>query len=122
MGASAPTIAAEISALLTSIRDKVFGPAPALPVVQSAAAKLQWLGDKFNVQQNDLLNRVLQNGAKYVDNANNGNINVFMQRPDGPGFIRVTLDPTQQRVISAGLNQANDVLRGITSGRFTPLP
>jgi hypothetical protein len=65
---------------------------------------------------------VLKSGARYVDTANGGNINVFMARPDGSGFIRVTLDPSGQRMISAGLNTAGNVTNGIANGRFVPVP
>ena len=60
-----------------------------------------------------------------VDNLarNAGNINAIIPRPDGAsGFVRVTLDPSGSRIISAGLQTANMVKNGIESGRFTPIP
>jgi hypothetical protein len=91
----------------------------ALPVVEGAVPKIASLASRYG---EGIENRVLTNGTRYVDTANGGNINAFMPRPDGPGFIRVTLDPTGQRVISAGLNTAGNVTNGIANGRFVPVP
>lgn len=93
-----------------------------LPVVVSAIPKLQALAEKFGTSASQLANRVLLQGTRLVDNleGNAGNINVILQRPDGAsGFIRVTLDPTQTRIISAGQMTANMVANGLRSGRFT---
>lgn len=65
---------------------------------------------------------MLANGVRYTDSAHGGNINVFPARPDGSGFIRITLDPSGQRIISAGLNTAGNVKNGIANGRFVPIP
>ena len=68
-------------------------------------------------------NRAITQGVKLVDNleANAGNINSLPPRLDGVrGFIRVTLDPTQSHIISAGLQSAGQVLNGLKNGRFTP--
>jgi len=92
------------------------------PAVQSAVPKLADLATKFQTTSPALLRNVLQNGTRFADTLNKSNINVFLQRPDSTGFIRVTLDPTGQRVISSGLNQARDVASGIASGRFVPFP
>ncbi len=74
-------------------------------------------------QIGNLLYRVSIFGNWYVDKANNDNVNIFLSRPDYvdvPGYIRVTIDPTRQRIISAGLNKYRDVQRGIETGRFIP--
>ena len=94
-----------------------------LPAVPTAIAKLQTLGEKFGVSATQLANRAITSGMKLVDNAeaNAGNINALLPRLDGvSGWIRVTLDPTQSRIISAGLQSANQVINGLKSGRFTP--
>jgi hypothetical protein len=89
-----------------------------LPVVTGAVPKIADLTSRYG---EGIIDDVLQNGTRYVDNGNDGNINVFMQRPDSAGYIRVTLDPTSQRIISAGLNKVNDVVNGIANGRFVPI-
>jgi RHS repeat-associated protein len=93
-----------------------------IPVVLGAQPKITELALKFKMTVDELISTVMTNGARYLDTANSGNINIFLQRPDGPGFIRLTLDPTGQRIISAGLNQAKDVINGIENGRFIPIP
>ena len=55
---------------------------------------------------------------KLVDNLNNGNINVIQDV--GGKLVRITLDPSGQRIISAGYVQARNVANSIASGRFTP--
>ena len=93
-----------------------------LPAVPGAIAKLQELGNKFGVSATEIANRAITQGTRLVDNLerNAGNINALIPRIDGQaGFIRVTLDPTQTRIISAGLNSVNQVLNGLQSGRFT---
>ncbi len=92
-----------------------------LPVVASAAAKLDALAQKFGTSGEEIMNDVLSTGQRFVDVANKGNINVLMGRPDGlSGFVRVTLDPKSQTVISAGLMRANQVANAIANGRLRP--
>jgi RHS repeat-associated protein len=104
---------------------EVLGPGAAggasLPIVASAQSKLQWVADKFHTTPKALLEDVLQRGDKYVDLANKGNVNVLLLRPDGAGYIRVTLDPSQSKVISAGLMRASQVADAIANGRFSAL-
>lgn len=87
--------------------------APLLPVVQSAIDKLQRLG--ISVEQ---ANAIVRSPAsqKLIDNANGGNINVIQEV--GGKLIRITTDPSGQRIISAGIIRANQVTNGIASGRF----
>jgi uncharacterized membrane protein affecting hemolysin expression len=88
--------------------------------VASAQDKLAALEGQFGVASSNIV-QMAMNGARYVDNANGGNINALLARPDGAaGFIRVTFDPNFQRVISAGLMRANQVTNAIANGRFTP--
>ena len=96
-----------------------------LPAAGSAMGKLEQLGGKFGVSPIDLANRAVTTGTRFVDNLarNAGNINAIIPRPDGAsGFVRVTLDPSGSRIISAGLQTASMVRNGIESGRFTPIP
>jgi RHS repeat-associated protein len=89
--------------------------APLLPAVPSAIQKLEKLG--LSLQQ---ANAIIQSPAsqKLIDNANGGNINVIQEI--GGKLVRVTLDPTGQRIISAGIVRANSITNGIANGRFTP--
>ena len=93
-----------------------------IPIVGSAAPKLEALADRFGTTSSNIVNTALTTGKRLIDNANGGNINALIPRLDGAsGFIRVTLDPAGQQVISAGLMRANQVANGIASGRFTPV-
>jgi hypothetical protein len=95
-----------------------------LPAAGSAIGKLETLGEKFGVSPVELANKAINTGTRMIDNLakNAGNINSIIPRPDGAnGFVRVTLDPTGSRIISAGLQTANQVANGIESGRFTPI-
>lgn len=89
--------------------------APLLPVVPSAIDKLKKIG--VSVQQ---ANQIVNSPAsqKLVDNLNGGNIN-FTQTVNG-SLVRITTDPTGQRIISAGTMRANQITNGIANGRFTP--
>jgi hypothetical protein len=94
-----------------------------LPVAAGAIAKLEALADKFGTTATAIANQAITQGTRLIDNleANAGNVNAIIPRLDGAnGFIRVTLDPSQSRIISAGLQSANQVTNGIASGRFTP--
>jgi RHS repeat-associated protein len=87
-----------------------------LPAVPSAIDKLQKLG--ISVQQaNEII--ASPTAQKFIDKANSGNINVLQEM--GGKIIRVTLDPTASRIISAGIVQSRNVTNSIASGRFTPL-
>ncbi|MGE3821412.1 MAG: hypothetical protein AB7I30_18540 [Isosphaeraceae bacterium] len=88
-------------------------------MVEGAGPKIASLTSRYG---EGIESEVLKSGARYVDTANGGNVNVFMPRPDGSGFIRVTLDPSGERIISAGLNTAGNVTNGIANGRFVPVP
>jgi RHS repeat-associated protein len=88
--------------------------APLLPAVPSAIEKLQKLGILL-----ERANAIVQSPAsqKLVDNANGGNINVIQEV--GGKLVRITTDPTGQRIISAGIVRANSITNGIANGRFT---
>lgn len=87
--------------------------APLLPAVPSAIDKLRNLG--ISLEQ---ANAIVQSptSQKLIDKANGGNINVI-QEISGK-LMRITLDPTGQRIISAGIVRANQITNGIANGRF----
>lgn len=98
-----------------------FVPKIGLPVVKSAQGKLGSLAERFGRSSDNILEQGLK-GRRFRDLDNSGNINVFSPRPDGKsGFLRITLYPKGERVISVGLNKVRDVNRGIDRGRFNPL-
>lgn len=88
--------------------------APLLPAVPSAIQKLQKLG--LTLQE---ANEIVRSPAtqKLIDNSNSGNINCIQQV--GGKLIRITTDPSGQRITSAGYVQARNVANSIASGRFT---
>jgi RHS repeat-associated protein len=88
--------------------------APLLPVVPSAIDKLQKLGISP-----ERASAIVQSPAsqKLIDNANNGNINHVQEV--GGKLIRITTDPSGQRIISAGMMRANQITNGIAKGRYT---
>jgi len=88
---------------------------PLLPAVPSALEKLQKLGLTLQKAQEIVASPASQ---KLIDNLNSKNINVI--QTEGDKVIRITLDPTGERIISAGMMRANQVANGISSGRFTP--
>ncbi len=97
---------------LTSL---AIGGAPLLPAVPGAVAKLQGIG--LTIQQ---ASEIVTNPAsqRLIDRANSNNINVIKQV--GDRLVRITLDPTGQRIISAGYIQARNIANSIASGRFIP--
>jgi RHS repeat-associated protein len=97
---------------------------PMLPAVPHAISGLETLADKFGVPASQIANQAITSGTRMVDNLarNAGNVNAIIPRLDGAsGWIRVTLDPSQSRIISAGLQTARQVSNGLLSGRFTLL-
>ena len=85
-----------------------------LPAVPSALQKLQNLGISLQQAKAIIDNPTTQ---ELVDNANGGNINYVADI--GGKLVRITTDPTGQRIISAGRMRANQVANGIANGRFT---
>jgi RHS repeat-associated protein len=93
-----------------------------LPAAGSAIAKLETYGEKFGISPAVLGNQALAWGTRMTDNLarNAGNVNVIIPRPDGvSGFFRITLDPSESIIISAGIQSVNMVRNGLASGRFT---
>jgi RHS repeat-associated protein len=96
--------------LTTSGLQTAAAAAPLLPAVPSALEKLQKIG--LTLEQ---ANAIIQSPAtqKLIDNANNGNINCVQQV--GDKVIRITTDPTGQRIISAGYMRANSIVNGLAT-------
>ena len=93
-----------------------------LPIVGSAIPKLTQLADKFGGTADELATTVLANGQRFTDMANQGYTNILMARPDGvAGFLRITVDPRTEEIVSAGMMRAGQVANGIASGRLVPL-
>ena len=88
------------------------------PTSFSGSVKLADLGRRFSTPVTALVRDVLNNGIRFLDQST-GNINVWLQK-DGY-FVRITLDPSGSRIISAGLNRLRDIFGGIERGRFIPL-
>jgi len=99
----------------TSITTLGIGAIPILPAVPTAIDKLQRIG--LTVAQASRMATSLSS-QKFVDTANSNNINVIQQV--GDKLVRITLDPTGQRIISAGYVQARNVANSVASGRFIP--
>jgi hypothetical protein len=96
--------------------------APMLPIIPSAMGKLEWLAEKFGGSAVGIANRAVTQGTRLIDKGNKCNVNCLIPRPDGAaGWLRVTLDPSQSKVISAGLQSVNQVTNGLAKGRFTPV-
>lgn len=102
------------AAALTVGRGLLMGGAALLPAVPSAIQKLQNLGVSLSEANELIENPTTQ---KLIDNANGGNINYVADV--GGKLVRITTDPTGQRIISAGIMRANQVANGIANGRFT---
>ncbi len=103
------------AATVTTVGVTVAKVAPLLPAVAGALEKLQKLG--ISVEE---ANAIVESptSQKLIDNLNNGNINVIQDV--GGKLVRITLDPSGQRIISAGLVRANQITNGIANGRFVP--
>lgn len=70
-------------------------------------------------QDNNFLQQA-QKGTAYLDNST-GNINIFSKIGDTAKYTRTTLNPEGNRIISAGINTARNVMNGISKGRFTQI-
>lgn len=86
---------------------------PLLPAVPGAVEKLQRIG--LSVSKASQIATSLTS-QRLIDKANGNNINVIKQL--GDQLIRITLDPTGQRIISAGRIQERNIINSIAAGRF----
>ena len=103
------------SAALAWGRGVYYAAAGLLPAVPSAIQKLQNIGLSLS-KANELIESPTT--QKLIDTANNGNINYIANV--GEKLVRITTDPTGQRIISAGYVQARNIANSIASGRFKP--
>jgi hypothetical protein len=117
LGLAAPAAAA---AMTTSVSTaEVAAAGQGLGMAGSAVSRLGSLAAKFGTTGGNIVNQAVTSGTRMIDTANRGNVNAVIPRLDGAsGFIRVTLNPEQNKIISAGLQSANMVVNGIKSGRF----
>jgi RHS repeat-associated protein len=97
----------------TTLTSLAIASTPLLPAVPSAITKLQRLG--VSLQQAAQI-VASPDSQKLIDTANGNNINVIQQV--GDKLVRITLDPTGRRIISAGYIQGRNVANSIASGRF----
>ena len=91
-----------------------------LPRVTSATQKIIERGPNAGINGINNFLQQAQQGTAYLDKTTN-NINIFSKIPDGTKYLRVTLNPEMNRIISAGINTARNVANGISSGRFTQI-
>ena len=92
------------------------------PIVKGAINKLEKVADEVGQTSAEILKKASTEGIGLIDNLNNGNINVIFQKSSdmAAGFVRVTLNPAAEKIISAGTMRFNQVWNGIVSGRFNP--
>lgn len=112
--AFAPEIVTGAGTAFETGRSLYYAAAGILPAVPSAVEKLQRLGISLS-EANEILDN--PSTQRFVDNANGGNINHFLNV--GGKIIRITTDPAGRRIISAGIVQARNIANGIATGRFT---
>ena len=110
--ASVATASAVTGSTLTTL---AIGSAPLLPAVQGAVVKLQRIGLSLRQAAEIVANPGSQ---RFIDKANGNTINVIAQV--GDKLVRITLDPSGQRIISAGYVQARNIANSVASGRFIP--
>jgi hypothetical protein len=70
--------------------------------------------------QQEILSQVSQSTARFIDTANNGNINTYASKLTNGELIRVTTNPEGDAIISAGTAKINGLKNDISSGRFVP--
>jgi len=90
-------------------------------IVPSALTKLQTVSNKIGKSVDSILQQASQSKSVFTDTRpdNYGNVNVFFQNPVNSNYlIRVTLDPTLNRIISAGFDRINQVTNWINDSRL----
>lgn len=89
-----------------------------MKLIGSAEAKLSKLSSQFGKTSGEILEYVQQNGRPLLDTVS-GNINYVAKKfGDAEGYIRITAEPTLNRIISAGQNTVRNIVNGIEKGRF----
>ena len=93
----------------------VVTPLSKLNIVPGAASKLNKVSGVTKMGVQDILSQASRSAIKFTDQANSNNINIFVEiANDANKMIRVTLDPGQNKIISAGFNQVKNVANNIT--------
>jgi RHS repeat-associated protein len=101
-----------------------YGEGKSLEIAGSAVGKLEALAGKFETKGSELVGRAVESGQAYLDVrvGNEGNLNLFIPRPDGKtGLLRITLDPSKTKVVSAGYAKLKDVAKAVKSGGLLPV-
>ena len=91
-----------------------------LPRVVSATEKMVERGSNVGIKGINNFLQQAKKGTAYMDNST-GNINIFSKIGDTAKYTRTTLNPEGNKIISAGINTAKNVINGISKGRFTPI-
>ncbi len=84
-------------------------------------AKLQEVSTKISKGINYIIKRASKSKSVFIDlrPENYGNVNVFFENPaNSEKLIRVTLDPTLDKIISAGFARINQVTSWISEGQI----
>ena len=84
-------------------------------------AKLENAANLQRITVDEILEQASKSDLRYIDMANDANINIYMRKVSGSGFIRVTTNPKGTKIISSGLNQERNVINGIQNGRLIKL-
>lgn len=98
------------------------GPLESLTILGSAATKLDRVASILGVESIEILRAaetggtVLRESGTVVRNA--GNLNVYLKIPGLDRYVRITTNPTGERIISAGFNSVKQVIKWIESGRL----
>ena len=90
-----------------------------LEQVPSAAEKLSTVSKQIGVSVDNILKIANKSNAVFTDlrEGNAGNVNIFFQSPaNAAKLVRITLDPTLSRIISAGTARVNQVQNWISNG------
>ena len=84
-----------------------------------ALTKLQDVSKVIGKSVDSILQQASKSKSVFTDlrSENYGNVNVFFQNPvNNEKLIRITLDPTLNKIISAGFDRINQVQKWINEG------
>ena len=88
-------------------------------VATGALTKLQDVSKVIGKSVDSILQQASKSKSVFTDlrSENYGNVNVFFQNPvNNEKLIRITLDPTLNKIISAGFDRINQVQKWINAG------
>ena len=80
-------------------------------------AKFEKLNELTGKNSNQILIEASKIGEAFIDNANNGNVNIFLQRTES-SITRVTTNPEITKIISVGTNNVKDLVKWTQNGRL----